>query len=199
MAAVFEVDPDETARHTALQYGSYRMREEWANTQLWLRIKLLPVRLLPPMSWRSLRTRILRLGGWRIGRGTTLFGVPTVYGRGRILDRLTIGNDCIVNFGSTFELNDRIDIGSGVSIGHQVLFLTTTHEVESPRLRAGRLVSAPIVIGDGAWVGARSIVLPGVTIGSGSIVGAGTVVTRDVPPNVLWAGSPARVVKTLPD
>lgn len=197
MAAIFDRDPDEAVKRSTLRYVEYRVREECANTQLWLRLKMLPARVLPPMSWRSLRTRMLRLGGWQIGSGTVLFGVPTIYGRGPILDRLTIGTGCIVNFGSTFELNDSIRIGSGVSIGHQVLFLTTTHEVEGARGRAGRLVSAPVVVGDGAWVGARSIVLPGVTIGCGSIVGAGTVVTRDVPPNVLWAGSPGRVVKEL--
>lgn len=199
MTATFEPDPDVNPSRTALQHRVFRLREEAANTQLLLRLMSLPARVLPDMSWRSLRTRILRLGGWQIGAGTALFGVPTIYGRGRILERLSIGDDCIINIGGLFELNDSITIGDRVSIGHQVLFLTTSHVVDpKPRHRAGRLESAPIVVGDGAWVGARSVVLPGVTIGPGSVVGAASVVTRDVPPNVLVAGAPAVIVKQLP-
>lgn len=198
MTASLEPDPGASPLPTKLRRTWSRLREDAANTQLRMRLTSLPARLLPAMSWRSLRTRILRLGGWRIGARTALFGVPLIYGHGPILARLSIGADCIVNIGSVFELNDSITIGDRVSIGHQVLFLTTTHEVEGSRLRAGRLVAAPIVVGDGAWVGARSVVLPGVTIGAGSIVAAGSVVNRDVPPDVVVAGTPAKVVKQLP-
>ncbi|WP_280523208.1 DapH/DapD/GlmU-related protein [Arthrobacter woluwensis] len=55
----------------------------------------------------------------------------------------------------------------------------------------------PITIDDGSWVGAGSILLPGVTIGKGSVVAAGSVVTKDVPPNVLVAGIPASVIRSL--
>jgi acetyltransferase-like isoleucine patch superfamily enzyme len=58
-------------------------------------------------------------------------------------------------------------------------------------------VEAPVVIGDGTWVGARAMVLPGVTIGRRVVVAAGSVVTRDVPDDVLVAGNPARVVRPL--
>jgi maltose O-acetyltransferase len=57
--------------------------------------------------------------------------------------------------------------------------------------------SAPIVIGNNVWLGARTIVLPGVTIGHDSVIGAGSVVTRDVPPRTLSAGVPARPIKNL--
>lgn len=58
-------------------------------------------------------------------------------------------------------------------------------------------VDAPIVIEDGAWIGAGAIILAGVTIGRDSIVGAGSVVTRDIPPLVLAAGNPAKVIRNL--
>ncbi|MGZ6099020.1 MAG: DapH/DapD/GlmU-related protein, partial [Myxococcaceae bacterium] len=62
---------------------------------------------------------------------------------------------------------------------------------------AGPSRSAPIVIGDGAWIAARVTILPGVTIGAGAIIGAGSVVTRDVSPHTLAVGNPARVVRRL--
>jgi len=57
--------------------------------------------------------------------------------------------------------------------------------------------SRPIVIGDNVWLGSGAIVLPGVTIGENTVVGAGAVVPRDLPPNVVAVGNPARVVRTL--
>ena len=64
--------------------------------------------------------------------------------------------------------------------------------------RKGNLeVNLPIVIGDDVWVGANSVVLPGVTIGSGVVIGAGSVVTRDIPPNVLACGVPCKVIREI--
>jgi maltose O-acetyltransferase len=59
-------------------------------------------------------------------------------------------------------------------------------------------VARPVSIEDGAWIAARVTILPGVTIGRGTVVAAGAVVTRDVPPNTLAAGVPARVKRELP-
>ena len=63
--------------------------------------------------------------------------------------------------------------------------------------RCGPRVFAPIHIGDGVWIGARSIVLPGITIADGAVIGAGSVVTRDVPANTVVAGAPARLIRKL--
>ena len=59
-------------------------------------------------------------------------------------------------------------------------------------------ITNPVVIGANAWIAARSIVLPGVTVGENSVVGAGSVVTKNVPPDVVCAGNPARVIKSIP-
>jgi maltose O-acetyltransferase len=84
-------------------------------------------------------------------------------------------------------LEDHVTIGAHVSVGHDVLFLTKTHARAGGR-PAGASCCAPVVVGDGAWIGARATLLPGVTIGAGSVVAASTVVEQDVPDNTLLTG-----------
>ena len=107
--------------------------------------------------------------------------------------RLRIGDRVFVNVGTTLLAVERITIGNDVAFAHEVYVVdSNSHGVE------GRPhVQAPVTIGDGTWLGARSMVLPGVTIGKRVLVAAGAVVTRDVPDDVLVAGNPARVVRAL--
>jgi maltose O-acetyltransferase len=70
------------------------------------------------------------------------------------------------------------------------------HRLE-PERRLERPDSAPIILGENVWLGARVIVLSGVTISAGSVIGPGSVVTRDIPPRTVAAGVPARVIKEL--
>lgn len=88
-----------------------------------------------------------------------------------------------------------ITIGNGVLIGHNVVLATLNHD-PAPARRAW-LHPAPIVIGDRVWIGSNATVLPGVTIGDGAIVAAGAVVTKDVAPNTVVAGVPARLLRPL--
>jgi maltose O-acetyltransferase len=155
--------------------------------------------LVPRYVANRLRTQILRLAGWRIGDGTFFAGVPKFSGAGRIRSRLSIGSAGWINVGCTFELNDAITIGDRVAIGHEVMMLTSTHKIGTGQRRAGFKVTSPVSIGDGVWLGARSVILPGVTVGDGAVVSTGAVVTKDVPPNSVVAGAPAVVVvKRLP-
>jgi maltose O-acetyltransferase len=78
-----------------------------------------------------------------------------------------------------------------------VQLLTPTHPVEADLRRAKWEAAQPIAIGANAWLGGGVIVLPGMRIGENTVVGAGTVVTRDLPPNVVAVGNPARVVRHL--
>ena len=89
-------------------------------------------------------------------------------------------------------------IGRNVSIGPFVQLVTDSHELANVNRRAGRTFYDPIVVGDGAWIGAGSIILGGVRIGRGAVIGAGSVVTRDVEPDTLYAGTPARKIRDLP-
>jgi maltose O-acetyltransferase len=78
-----------------------------------------------------------------------------------------------------------------------VQLLTPTHPTDPTPRRAKWEASRPIVIEDNVWLGGGVIVLPGVTVGANTIVGSGAVVTRDLPPNVLAVGNPARVVREI--
>jgi maltose O-acetyltransferase len=111
---------------------------------------------------------------------------------------ITIGRRTFVNFGCVFDNLGPIRVGDDCDIGMEVLIATSTHEVAGAGRRAGALGGQPVEIGDGCWIGARAILLPGVTVGSGCIVGAGAVVTRDCEPNGLYAGNPARRLRELP-
>lgn len=112
--------------------------------------------------------------------------------------RLRIGEGSFINTGCMFSTHQSISIGARCYLGMRVLVSTSSHEVGGPEQRAGRLVTAPVVIEDGVWIGANVTVLPGVTIGSGTIVAAGAVVTTDCDPNSLYAGVPAVKKKDLP-
>ncbi|MCT1176484.1 DapH/DapD/GlmU-related protein [Pediococcus pentosaceus] len=94
--------------------------------------------------------------------------------------------------------NEKICIGRDVMIAMNVTFTSSSHEINrSSSRRAGKGYSKPIIVEDGAWIGAGVIILPGITIGRGSIVAAGAVVTKDIEKNCLYAGVPARKIKVL--
>jgi acetyltransferase-like isoleucine patch superfamily enzyme len=107
----------------------------------------------------------------------------------------TFGDDCFVNFGCTFLALGGITIEDGAFIGPHCVLATEYHP-EDPAHRH-ELRTKPIVIGRNAWLGADVKVLAGVTIGENAIVAAGSVVTKDVPPNMVVAGSPAKVIRPI--
>lgn len=109
---------------------------------------------------------------------------------------ITIGRAVFIGHECAFTGHAAIDIGDEVMIAHKVNLITAGHPVE-PDLRRRYITAAPITIESNVWVGAGATVLQGVTIGRDAVVGAGAVVTRDVPPRTLVAGSPARVVREL--
>ncbi|NTU77963.1 MAG: acyltransferase [Chloroflexales bacterium] len=172
-------------------------REEFGALQPRILLLHMAATLLPPYVGGRLRGNLLRLAGIEVGRHTTILGLPHMYGSGPIQRRLTIGSYTVLNIGCHFDLNDTITIAPHASLGHEVMILTTSHTIGDTEHRAGPLTTKPVAIGAGAWIGARSLILPGVTIGAGSIVAAGAIVTRDVPPNTLVAGVPARILRQI--
>ena len=110
---------------------------------------------------------------------------------------LHVGAGTFANFGLVALDVAPIRIGEDVQIGPNVQLLTPTHPLDPERRRARWEAAEPITIGDNVWLGGGVIVCPGVAIGENTVVGAGTVVTRDLPANVLAVGNPARVVREL--
>lgn len=111
----------------------------------------------------------------------------------------TVGARTFVNWGLVSLDVARVTIGDDVQIGPGVQLLTATHPLAAGRRRDKWEAAAPITIGDNVWLGGGVVVCPGVTIGADTVVGAGSVVTRDLPARVLALGSPARVVRDLPE
>ena len=109
--------------------------------------------------------------------------------------KTTFGRDCFVNFGCTFLALGGITIEDDVFIGPHCVLATEYHP-EEPTTRHS-LLTKPIVVKRNAWLGANVTVLAGVTIGENAIVAAGSVVTKDVPDNMIVAGSPAKVIREI--
>jgi maltose O-acetyltransferase len=106
---------------------------------------------------------------------------------------LRVGRDTYINPSARFDgrFLFLISIGSETTISARVDFIA--HDASSKR-RLGYTMMAPVAVGDRVYIGARAVILPGVTIGDDAVVGAGSVVSRDVPPGVVVAGNPARQI-----
>lgn len=155
----------------------------------WIEI-IQSVFLNSPVIGFRLRSFILRLLGHRIGMmyPHSLIGV----GKGRIF----MGKGTFSNRGCFFDTSNDIVIGDNVSIGMNVCFITSTHEIGGQK-RASTSYNEPIKVENGCWIGANVTILPGVTIHQGCVVAAGAVVTKDCDPNCIYAGVPARIIKRL--
>ncbi len=113
------------------------------------------------------------------------------------MDRLTVGEGTTINSPCLIDLNASVTIGRRVGMGHHTVIVTSAHDIGGPKERRGPIRPAPVKIGDGVWIGARSTILSGVTIGNGAVIAAGALVTRDVPSHTVVAGLPAKVVREL--
>lgn len=108
-----------------------------------------------------------------------------------------VGKNFYANFNLTVVDDADIYIGDHVMIAPNVVIATGTHPI-CPELRAkGYQYNLSIHIGNRVWIGAGSIILPGVTIGDNSVIGAGSVVTKDIPSGVVAAGDPCRVLREI--
>lgn len=111
---------------------------------------------------------------------------------------IRVGRNVFVNQNCTFYDFGGLDIGDDVLIGPRVNILTSGHPLE-PSKRHASVVGKPIVIERNVWVAAGATITGGVTVGENSVVAAGAVVAKDVPPNALVGGNPARVIRWIGD
>lgn len=145
--------------------------------------------LINPLNPSSaLKGSLLRLFGARIGRGVVLKPSINV----KYPWNLEIGDHSWIGENAWLDSLAPIRIGSNCCISQGTYFCTGNHDWSDP---AFGLIVRPIIVEDGAWVGARATVLPGVTVGACSIIAAGGVVARDTEPGMIYSGNPAVAVK----
>lgn len=120
--------------------------------------------------------------------------LPPFYATGGADTR--VGRNVFVNQNCTFYDLGGLDIADDVMIGPNVSIITSGHPL-APSQRRSAVVAKPIVIERNVWIGAGATIVGGVTVGENSVVAAGSVVTKDVPPNSLVGGNPARAIRSL--
>lgn len=162
------------------------------------------------------------LGMWHLRGCTSVGRLPRVYGRPRITNlgeiivgdkfrffsstvtsemvaypggRIEIGSNVFVNYGASLSAHRLVRIGDDCQIGSYACMMDNDYHRVEDRSQPGE--SYPIILGKNVWLGVRVIVLKGVTIGDNTVIGAGSVVTKDIPPDCLAAGVPAKVIRTL--
>jgi len=142
----------------------------------------------------EVRALFSELIGKKVDDGFLL--IPPFYTTGG--DEIRVGRNVFVNQNCTFYDLGGLDIGDDVLIGPNVSLITAGHPVE-PSQRRAVTIGKPIVIERNVWIAAGATIIGGVTVGENSVVAAGSVVTKDVPPNTLVGGNPARVIRSIGD
>ncbi|MCC6711639.1 MAG: acyltransferase [Candidatus Pacebacteria bacterium] len=132
----------------------------------------------------------------KIGSGSTIHMMARIYDPRNIV----IGEDTLIGEKATLDgrkqlPNSRggLEIGSHVDIASEVMIWTSQHDIHSENMQT---IEEKVTIGDYVFIGPRTIILPGVTIGKGAIIAAGSVVTKDVAPGIIVAGTPAKEIAT---
>lgn len=111
--------------------------------------------------------------------------------------RIALGDHVYANTGLTVIDDTFVTIGSHVMLGPRVTISAASHPVDPELRRQAYQYDLPVVLEENVWVGAGVTILPGVTIGKNSVIGAGSVVDRDIPPDVVAAGVPCRVLREI--
>ncbi len=108
-----------------------------------------------------------------------------------------IGENVFFNFNCIILDVNKVTIGKRTLFGPNVQIYTATHPLNAEDRATGLESGKPITIGDDVWIGGSVVICPGVIIGEKSVIGAGSVVTKDIPPGVLAAGNPCRILKQI--
>jgi len=128
-----------------------------------------------------------------LGKNVKVFSYTSL---NAVRGEIHMGDGSLINDFSTIRSMERVTIGKNTGIGPHCFISDANHNItdSAPITDSGRSAS-PVIIGDGVWIAAGSVVLSGVTIGDNVVVAAGAVVTKDVPANAIVGGVPAKVIK----
>lgn len=110
---------------------------------------------------------------------------------------IEVGDNFFANTNFVVLDGAKVTIGNNVFIAPNVGIYTAGHPLDVEQRNEGLEYAFPVTIGDNVWIGGHVCIMPGVTIGNGAVIGAGSVVTKDVPANVLAAGNPCRVLREI--
>ena len=110
---------------------------------------------------------------------------------------ITIGKNFYANYNLTILDTAKVTIGDNVFLGPNVNLYPATHPLDVERRNKNLEKGVPVTIGDNVWIDGNTTILPGVSIGNNTVIGAGSVVTKNIPSNVLAVGNPCKVIKNL--
>lgn len=144
-----------------------------------------------PLVGRARRRDIYRRAGLDVANAEILPGCHVNS------SMLRLGRDVILNHGVFIENTALVEIGDRTGLGMQAAIITSTHEIGTRHRRYGEWRPRPVRIGEGVWIGARAMILGGVTVGDGCVIAAGALVTKDCERDGLYAGVPARRIRDL--
>ncbi|GGJ45379.1 DapH/DapD/GlmU-related protein [Virgibacillus salexigens] len=141
----------------------------------------------------QIRQQVSQIVGQELDEDFSLF-LPFTTDFGK---NIKIGRNVFINSGCRFQDQGQIFIGDQSLIGHNVVLATINHDYNP--LNRGTMYLKPIILKERTWIGSNATILPGVTVGENSIVAAGSVVTKDVEPNTIVGGNPAKFIAHLED
>lgn len=156
------------------------------------RQKIYDFNLLPPGERAKIPALLKELFG---KTGDALFIEPPFhcdYGW-----NIEVGENFFANYNLTILDVGKVTIGKNVQIAPNVSIYTAGHPLHADSRNSGYEYGIPVTIGDNVWIGGSSVILPGIRIGNNAVIGAGSVVTKDIPDNMVAAGNPCRVIREI--
>lgn len=156
--------------------------------------KLYHYNQLPPILKKAREAILERILGSIKGNFNIALPFNCDYG-----SNIYIGKNFFSNFNCVILDSAKVTIGDNVLFGPNVCIYTVNHVLEPEARKKGLEFAKPVNLENNVWIGGNTVILPGVTIGENSVIGAGSVVTKDVPANVVAVGNPCKVIKSIYD
>ena len=169
--------------------------EELLKEQLACLDKLFAYNQLPPSAYEE-KTAMLKEMFAEIGEGCY---IETPFHSNFAGKHVHFGKNIYANFNLTLVDDTHIYVGDYTMFGPGVVVATAGHPILPELRQQGYQYNSPVKIGKNCWIGAGALIMPGVTIGDNTVIGAGSVVTKDIPANVVAVGNPCRVLREIGD